>query len=172
MVTTGVAALQLPFGATAHSVCKIPVSDEDVLTCALPMGSQGARTLAAASVLQWDEWPNAKRPAWESVLKLLDQIKQHHNNIWNSKVFICYGDFRQIPPVVKGGTRDSIVNNSVRKSTTWDLFTTYALQVNHRQRRDVDYATWVASIGDGTAPSDHRLSDEPGYVLLDPGTKI
>eukprot|EP00959_Pyramimonas_sp_CCMP1952_P069697 1454895-Pyramimonas_sp.AAC.1 len=92
------------------------------------MSSQGARALAAAPVLQWDEWPNSKRPAWESVLKLLDQIQQHHATIWKNKVFVCYGDFRQIPLVVKGGTRDSIVNDSVRTSATLELFTTYALQ--------------------------------------------
>ena len=167
MATIGLAALQLPYGATAHSVCKIPDSDEDVLSCTLPMNSQGARELAKASVLQWDEWLNAKRSAWESALKLLEQIKQHHSQIWNPKAVVCYGDFRQIPPVVKGGTRDSIANNSVRTSPSWTLFTTCALQVNHRQHRDLNYAAWLATIGDGTAPSPHRLSDEPGHVLLD-----
>ena len=102
MATTGQAALQLPFGATAHSVCKIPVSDEDVLTCTLSLDSAAAAKLAYASVLQWDEWPNAKKSAWECVLKLLTKIKEHYSALWKPKVIVCYGDFRQIPPVVKG----------------------------------------------------------------------
>ena len=167
LATTGQAALQLPFGATAHSVCKIPISDEDVLTCTLGMNSDGARKLAAASVLQWDEWPNAKRSAWDSVLALLEQIKQQHPQLWKSKVIICYGDFRQIPPVLKGGTRDSIVNNSVCKSSSWARFISYGLAVHHRQQEDREYAAWIERIGDGTISARHCLSGEPGYISLD-----
>jgi ABC-type ATPase involved in cell division len=29
VATTGLAALQMPHGATAHSVCKIPLDDDD-----------------------------------------------------------------------------------------------------------------------------------------------
>lgn len=86
MATTEQAALQLPFGVSAHSMCKIPISDEDVLCCTLPMNSQHALQIANASVIQWDEWPNVKRSAWDSVVELLERLKQHHPRIWVPKV--------------------------------------------------------------------------------------
>ena len=167
VATTGQAASHLPFGATAHSVFQIPISDDDVLTCTLPLDSQAARTLAAASVIQWDEWPNARRSAWDSVLKLLQHLKEHYPGLWVNKVIICYGDFRQIPPVLKFGTRDAIFQNSVRASTSWSAFCCYELKVLHRQQRDSGYATWISSIGDGTLPTTQTLDGEPGYISLD-----
>ncbi len=167
VATTGQAALQLPFGVTAHSLCKIPISEEDVLSCTLPLNSTNARSLAVASVLQWDEWPNAKRTAWDSVVDLLERIKTHHAQIWVPKVIVCYGDFRQIPPVLKGASREAIVNNSVRSSATWSLFKAFTLRTNHRQRHDPAYAEWVARLGEGSVPPTHCLGGEPGYIPLD-----
>ena len=63
------------------------------------------RRIAEAHVLQWDEFPIALRSAWEAVLALLDVLKESLSEIYVSKIIICYGDFRQIPPFIRRSTR-------------------------------------------------------------------
>ncbi len=62
VAATGQAGMQLPDGATAHSVFKIPLSDEDVdLECSLGIRTAETQRLAQTSLVQWDEWPSARR---------------------------------------------------------------------------------------------------------------
>jgi len=166
LATTGLAALQLPGGATAHSVGKIPLSDEDDITCGLGLNTAQAMHLARASLLQWDEWPSAKRPVWDAFLQLLEDIQTHHANIWCPKVIVCYGDFRQIPPVLKGCDRDAVVRMSVRRSTSWPQFKRFLLRTSHRQKEDPVYAQWIESIGQGLAKPTHSIDGQGGYVPL------
>jgi hypothetical protein len=131
------------------------------------MHTDQARILAAASVLQWDEWPSTKRNVWDAVVKLLTEIERAGVYPYTPKVIVCYGDFRQIPPVVKGASRESIVRNSVRHSSTWPHFIHHILRTSHRQREDPDYARWIEKVGNGTAPATHSVGTEAGFIRLD-----
>ena len=166
VATTGIAALLLPDGATAHSVCKIPLEEEELLTCNLGTQTEQARRLAHASLLQWDEWPSAKRSGWDAVLRLLETLREAHGTAFKAKVIVCYGDFRQIPPVLRGATRESIVRMSVCTSASWPLFQRHVLRTCHRQKQDAGYAAWIETIGNGTAPKVYSDDGEPGYVDL------
>ena len=167
VATTGIAALQLPHCCTAHSFFKIPLEDDEHLCCGLSMHSHAAQRFARAAVLQWDDWPNMKRVAWESVLRFLDDLRSHQAAIYRQKTIVCYGDFRQIAPVVRGGGREAIVAMSVRRSSSWGHFRVHELTTSHRQERDPGYAAWIETIGLGTAPSNHAVDGRTGYVSLD-----
>ena len=77
--------------------------------------------------IQWDEWPSIRRSGWEAVLRLLQNLQAQFPGDFVPKVIVCYEDFRQIPPVVPRGTRQTIVQNSVRFSSAWDKFVTFWL---------------------------------------------
>ena len=117
-------------------------------------------------MIQWDEWPSAKRSSWEAVLRFLESLRTAHPDTYRAKVFICYGDFRQIPPVLPRASRTEIVNNTVRKSTSWSAFELVKLQRIHRQNDDKDYACFLDTVGSGTASADRVLNGEGGYISL------
>jgi len=168
VATTGLAALQLSQGATAHSTFGIPLQDEDCLPCRVGMHSAQGKKIAGASLIQWDEWPSTKATAWDAVLRLLDELRAAHPSTFVPKVFVCYGDFRQIPPVVPRGSRQDIVSLSVRASPSWRHFVHFRLTTKHRQASDVAYARWLDNLGEGTLPT-HACNGVPGaFVELSP----
>ncbi|CAK0788476.1 unnamed protein product [Prorocentrum cordatum] len=167
VASTGIAALNLPDGATAHSTFKIPIEDAEHLTCRLGHSSAGALTIAAAAVIQWDEWPSCKRAAWDAVLDYLALLQQARPDIYVPKVIITYGDFRQIPPVLKHASRQDVRAASVTTSASWPSFRTWQLRTTHRQIHDSDYASWIERIGQGEVPHTHTIDGEPGYIELD-----
>ena len=167
VATTGIAALQLPHGSTAHTQFKIPLDDIDNLTCTLGLQTDKALAITTASLVQWDEWPSCKRTAWEAVLRLFQALQKQHREIYVPKVFVCYGDFRQIPLVIRGGSREAVVRMSVRQSPSWHRFTHFVLPFSHRQKQDPAYAAWIEKIGQGTLEASHSVGTERGYVSLD-----
>jgi len=164
--TTGQAALQLPHGATAHSQFGIPLEDDGELTCTLGLRCQTAKDIAECVLIQWDEWPSAKRSAWEAVLRLLESLAAHYPDTYKPKTIVCYGDFRQIPPVLPNGSRDAIVAQSVQSTPSWQKFTHLHLPTVHRQSDDAKYGKWLEAIGDGNAPRDAVHEGEKGFTEL------
>ncbi|CAK0871499.1 unnamed protein product [Prorocentrum cordatum] len=159
VASTGIAALDLPDGATAHSTFKIPIEDAEHLTCRLGHSSADALTIAAAAVIQWDEWPSCKRAAWGAVLDYLTALQRAHPDIYFPNVIITYGDFRQILPVLKHASRQDIRAASVTTSPSWPSFRNLATPRH--------YASWIERIGQGDLPHTHSIDGEPGCVELD-----
>jgi len=166
VATTGIAALGMPSGATAHSVFGIPLDVDADLTSSISFRSQAAARIARARVIQWDEFPNAKRSAWECVLRLLEALQHHLPDLYVPKLFVGYGDFRQIPPVVPRATRQGIVEASIRSSPSWQLFRCFRLTKVWRQASDQGFAQWLDQLGDGSLRSAALPSGEKGYVAL------
>ena len=166
VATTGLAALQLPMGATAHSTFGISLDDTCDIVCNVSFNSARARSIASTKLIQWDEWPAAKRTAWDAVFAFLQELQVHLPEIYVPKIIVCYGDFRQIPPVVPRGTRQDIVAMSVRTSPSWFRFKVFSLKFRHRQASDRAFGTWLGSIGDGTAPTRNNRDGAPGFVQM------
>ena len=166
VATTGVAALNLPHGATAHSIFGIPVEDDIELTCNIALGGAVAARLADAVLIQWDEWPSCKRNSWEAVLTLLNNLETQFGTKYQQKVVVCYGDFRQIPPVVRNGGKEAVLAASVKSSQSWGFFEVAHLRGTHRQAEDPVYARWLDAIGDGLVPQNHTVDDVRGYMSL------
>eukprot|EP00959_Pyramimonas_sp_CCMP1952_P167695 3504782-Pyramimonas_sp.AAC.1 len=166
VATTGQAALQLAHGATAHSTFGIPTTDDEYLTSTVTPNTAKARMLAQTKLLQWDEWPMAKRASWDCVVQLLQRLRADLSDVYVPKVVVCYGDFRQIPPVVKYCTRAEIVQHCVRASPTWARFRVRHLHRAHRTAADAKFTEWLETIGNGTCPAPHTWNGHTGYVAL------
>jgi hypothetical protein len=66
MATTGIAALLLDDGNTAHSTLKIPLSCNDQTVCGFKIQSNLADLIRKAEIFIWDEAPTANKYTFES----------------------------------------------------------------------------------------------------------
>ena len=99
-------------------------------------------------------------------MELCDTLQDAYGSEYAPKTFVCYGDFRQIPPVVPAGSRGAIVDMSVRRSRTWNAFSVFHLSILHRQAQDPAYGQWVNEIGAGTLPAPHAVAGVLAFAEL------
>ena len=98
--------------------------------------------------------------------------RAYRNMPFGGKVVVMGGDFRQILPVVKRGSRADIVSASIKKSARiWPHVCVYPLHTNMRAERlaadgeqqlaaaQHAWATYVKGIGEGTEQTYHDLGD-------------
>ena len=65
-------------------------------------------------------------------------------------VVVFGGDFRQIPPVVRHGSRAQVVSASLRRPPLWRRTQTHALSRNIRlSEGEEDFAMYLIRLGDG-----------------------
>ena len=68
VASSGIAALLLPGGRTAHSRFKLPFNLHEDSTCSIAHSSDLASLLQVARLIIWDETPMTYRNAFEAVL--------------------------------------------------------------------------------------------------------
>ena len=73
---------------------------------------------------------------------------------FGGKVFIASGDWRQILPVVRRGTRASIIGSCLKRSYLWNEFKVLHLTINMRVHlcgnpSNKTFARWLLDVGDG-----------------------
>ena len=129
---TTLAALLFDGATTAHSLFKYPVvEDQDIDAeclpeCKLDENSERLELLKETQVIFWDEFVSNDRALFEAVIKCLSEK-------YNKKfIFICAGDFRQILPVVKFGTKAEVIAATISSSPYWSLFNKFFLFRNMR----------------------------------------
>uniref|UniRef100_A0A803PIA8 ATP-dependent DNA helicase n=1 Tax=Cannabis sativa TaxID=3483 RepID=A0A803PIA8_CANSA len=169
VVTSGIAALLLPNGRTAHSRFHIPLEVSAESTCEIRHGTLLSELLMKTSLIIWDEAPMANKYCFEALDKTLRDILRTRYENSTTKPFggltIIYGgDFRQILPVVPKGTRADIVDASLNSSYLWPFFKIYELNQNIRlYNGSVDeyevakiasFDKWLLQIGDGSLYDD------------------
>ncbi|XP_030964292.1 uncharacterized protein LOC115985490 [Quercus lobata] len=76
VASSGIAALLLPGGRTAHSRFHIPINVNDDSTCDINQRTQAAELLSKTSIILWDEAPMAHRNCFEVVDRTLRDILQ------------------------------------------------------------------------------------------------
>jgi hypothetical protein len=158
--SSGIAALLLSGGQTAHSMFKIPVEHlHQHSTCGIPKESQYAAMLRMAKLVIWDEAGNQSRYAFEAVDRLLQDIRSD-DRFFGGLTVVFGGDFRQTLPIVPRGSREDIVSHSLRKSYLWPHITILHLQQNMRLSQDhasLEYARWLLEIGSGKIGPDIEI---------------
>ena len=75
---------------------------DQVVHCAIFANVQREELLGAANVIIWDEFPSNHRHCFEAAYRALNGLQ--------GKVIVCMGDFRQIGPVVKGGSGYDVIH--------------------------------------------------------------
>ena len=166
--TTGLAALNHEGGTTAHSMYKIPVTDSnEAPQCNVTGGSQRAQLLRRAAVHIWDEFPMCHQKIFDAVSHCLCDLLQTTTPC-GGRVFICCGDFRQIPPVIPGGGRHAIIEATIKSSPLWPLFQLRELTHPQRDAGDTTYSNFVDHIGDGRLPATNATATATELVCLEP----
>jgi hypothetical protein len=161
--TSGIAASILPGGRTAHSRFKIPLTIEDDTFCSFTKQSGIAKLLRTTSLILWDEASMTKRQAVEALDNSLHDIMDRHELPFGGKTIVFGGDFRQVLPVVRKGSRAQIVGASLRRSYLWDSMHHLKLVRNMRAQSDPGFAEYLLRIGCGT---EEVNGDGDGYVRL------
>ena len=161
--TSGVAASIMPGGRTAHSRFKIPLRIDDGAICGFTKQSGTAKLLQAASLIIWDEALMTKRQAVEALDRSMRDIMDRPDLPFGGKTVVFGGDFRQVLPVVRKGTRAQIVDASLSRSELWKCMTKKKLEQNMRAQNDPGFAEYLLRIGNGT-----EKTNENGEILLPP----
>ena len=79
IASSGIAALLLPGGRTAHSRLHIPINLTEESTCEVKPGTHAAELLSKASIIIWDEAPMAHKQCFEAVDRTLKDIMRLTN---------------------------------------------------------------------------------------------
>ncbi|XP_016206591.2 uncharacterized protein LOC107646964 [Arachis ipaensis] len=159
---SGIAALLLPGGRTAHSRFAIPLMVHEDSVCNIKQNSELAELLKQTKLILWDEASMVHRYSVEAVDKSLRDIMSSTNNNnanlpFGGKVVVFGGDFRQILPVIPGGGRTEIVNASICSSYIWDYCSVLRLTKNMRLDESSHanndelalFSQWILNVGDG-----------------------
>jgi PIF1-like helicase len=104
MASSGIAALLLPGGRTAHSTLKIPISIDQSSTCTISKRSALANVLKDVRLIIWDECSMQHRFAFEAVNRTLQDIRDN-KSLFGGITTILGGDFLQTLPVVTYGSK-------------------------------------------------------------------
>ena len=180
VATSGIAALLLQGGSTAHS--RFGISLEIGGTSTLRMRSERVHIIQMAKVIIWDEAPMANKDNFRVVdLLLQDIMKREDPRLehvpFGGKVFICSGDWRQILPVVPRGNRGSIIDACLKSSPLWRHFVIWKLEENMRvtlgapgaaNDLKVAFSRWLLQVGDGSLPTPLKI---PPAMLI-PSTRM
>lgn len=137
VASSGIASLLLPGGKTAHSTFSIPLLTTEESTCNIKQGSLHAKLLLHAKLIIWDEAPMFNRFCFETVDRTLRDVMrvQAEDNLhkpFGGKVVVLGGDFRQILPVIRKGSRHDIIASSINSSKLWNSCKVLTLTKNMR----------------------------------------
>ncbi|XP_048623621.1 uncharacterized protein LOC106398612 [Brassica napus] len=146
--SSGIAALLLEGGRTAHSRFGIPIDADEFSTCKkMEPGSDRAELVKAAKLI-------------------------------GGKVVVFGGDFRQILPVIPGGGRAETVLAALNSSYLWEHCKVLKLTKNMRLLAGLtddaakeleSFSNWILDIGDGkiNLPNDGQVEiDIPSDLLI------
>ena len=164
VASSGIAALLLPGGRTAHSRFKIPLDINEDSTCNISADSDEARLLRQAALIIWDEVPMQHRFCFEAVDRTLQDITKS-SELFGGIPILFGGDFQQILPVIRKGNRSSTVGACIQRSYIWPMLYVLKLTENMRLARDEAnriYGEWLLSVA--SDPGDNRRIAIPDGV--------
>uniref|UniRef100_A0AC34RS69 ATP-dependent DNA helicase n=1 Tax=Panagrolaimus sp. JU765 TaxID=591449 RepID=A0AC34RS69_9BILA len=133
--STGIAALLLPGGQTAHSGFRINNDVDPTSEPSINYESFYAQRIRAASLIIVDEVSMMHKNVLEFIDKTLKSVQPRgplRNTLFGGKVVIISGDFKQLAPVVRHGNGTDQVQASVKKSLLFPFFQTFKLVQNMR----------------------------------------
>jgi len=183
VASSGIAALLIPGGRTAHSRFCIPLDVHETSSCTMTPDSDLAKLIAQARLIIWDEAPMLHKHCFEAVDRALRDVLRCYNGgrldiPFGGKVVVLGGDFRQILPVIPKGTRQEVVHATINSSYLWDYCEVHTLTTNMRllsgsSRSNAEemkaFGDWILGIGDGSIGESNDvdiLLDVPRDLLI------
>ena len=131
IASTGIAALLLPSGCTAHSCFQIPINLYEESTCNIFKNLNLAELLCYTSLLIQDEVPMQYYYCFKAVYYMLMDVC-FNNSTFGRLPTILGGDFAQILPVVLWGNRVAIIGTCLQQSFLQPTFCILFLRLNMR----------------------------------------
>lgn len=174
MASSGIAALLLPKGETAHSTMKIPIRGLDATSvCPISKRSGRADLLRVATLIIWDEAPMCHWYALEAIDRALRDLRDPALP-FGGIVFVLMGDFRQVLPTIPRANRSQIIDATFKSSRIWEHFRTLGLTENMRVQQVLrnppsdgpepseygKFASWLLELGEGRLPVRPDLGDD------------
>jgi len=162
VASSGLAALLLPDGRTAHSRFKIPLAVNHESKCYINKRNDAVGNLMKhAHLIVWDEAPMQQRFVFEAVDRTLRDLKDSDQIFGNIPVLFC-GDFQQILPVTPRGSRQQIIAKCLKQSPLWKEINVMQLTENQRIRHRLGddaqaqkarlFNEYLQRLGHGTEP--------------------
>lgn len=167
VAASGIAALLLTGGRTAHSTFGLPLDLNEHSTCNLQIQSVKAGVLKRSRLIIWDEAPMMDRFAVEAVNRffqdLMGSVDRALEQVpFGGKTVVFGGDFRQTLPVIQNADKSGIIGRCIKSSPLWHHVQIRRLQQNMRVQRAVSsgqdpaiiqqFADYLLRIGDGREP--------------------
>ena len=158
VASSGIAALLMEGGCTAHSMFKIPVHNLNSTSfCHIPKEGQLASLLRHTHAIMWDEIGMQHRHGLEAVDRTLQDILGNPEPFGGITV-VFGGDYQQILPVIRKGKKEEVVDATLQRSSLWQhieiLHLTHNMRLSQSQA-DKNYAKWLTDVGHG-----HGLSEK------------
>ena len=168
VASSGIAALLLVGGHTAHSRFKIPIPIHGDSTCRILPDSDLAAVLHETAIIIWDEVPMQHRHTIEAVERTLRDILG--NNLSFGGITMLFGgNFRQTLPVVPHGTRSHIVGATLCRSPLWRNVVMLQLTQNmclEQSPETIHFAEWLLQVGGGTNCDNDEQIKLPANMAL------
>ncbi|PIC25997.1 hypothetical protein B9Z55_018713 [Caenorhabditis nigoni] len=144
---TGIASCLLPFGRTTASLFKLNISEE-CKSSLIKLNSSQARIL---DVLILDECSMIPKHALQTNDEVLREVTWV-NKPFGGKIVILGGDFRQVLPVVRRGSKPNQIDICLKNCEIWNHFQVCHLKSNMRvMSGDKDWIDFLLRVGNGTA---------------------
>lgn len=164
VASSGIAALLLHTGQTAHSTFKIPIPIRPESTCNIHPVTELAHRIRDAAVILWDEAPMLHRHIFEAVDRTIRDIMRAPDSVFGGKVVVFGGDFRQVLPVVRNGSQQQIEDACLKNSKDiWSAVQTLQLTENMRvanSPQNLSFIEYLLRVGEGREPT---VSDGPSF---------
>ena len=130
----------------------------DIPICSIKKGTALSRVIQEGKATVVDEAPMTNKLAFEALDHMLQDLTGKDQPIGGMCMLLC-GDFRQILPVIQGGTRGNIVDSCLKKTFLWEHVMVKHLHTNIRMHLHGDeaadeFAGQLLAIGDGKYPID------------------
>jgi hypothetical protein len=152
VASSGIAALLLKGGRTAHSRFKIPIPCHESSFCFIPKTSDLASLIRCTDLVIWDEAPMQHRHIMEAVDRSFKDVRGSDRPFGGLPI-VFGGDFQQILPVILKGSRAQVVGASMKSSTLWQHITVLHLHQNMRLnthiKAEANFAKWQLEVGHG-----------------------
>ena len=151
---SGIAATLLDNGRTLHSRCKVPIKLKGNSTCIMTKRDPTGKLFQKAALLIIDEVTMGHKHIFECIDRSLRYIRGCENKPFGGLTVLFSGDWHQILPVVKRGSRAETVDATLKQSYIWKKYVhPLSLEQNMRlansESDESDFHQFLSNIGNG-----------------------
>ena len=140
----------------SFTVCAIPYPSKQVsvtennklITSSIHPNDSHAQLIQDTSVITWDEAPMSNKAVLSCVEETCQSVIRNQAP-FGGKIVILLGNFRQMCPVIHGGSKADVLDASIKLSPLWLSFQKMQFTQLIRNAEDPEFGAVINAIGDG-----------------------